>query len=278
MNRHAVRDDSPLVTGDAASATSHRSRNVVVIGGTSGIGRATAAGFLRAGDRVVVVSRSKGSGQRATASIREDASARHGDCEWMQTDVADPKAVSCLFERLADHFDNRLDVAVNAAGIPGIGVSLVDYPDDMFRQVINTNLIGTFLLVKYEARMMLRNTPPGGIIFNFSSVNGVLKAAKNTGPYSASKAAVLGLTKVAANELAGSGIRVVAILPGNINTPLLQKVMDTNPVEVERRIASIPLGRLGQPEEVADVVVVLANHAGYMTGATIVIDGGVGNT
>lgn len=254
---------------------SSSTRHVVVIGGTSGIGLATATEFACRGDRVVAVGRPDGLGRKALPTVSQVGETI--DCEWMPADVSDPEDIDRLFERLRHHFFGRLDVAVNAAGIPGLGSTLLEYPLDAFRKVVDVNLIGTFLLLKQEAAMMIGAPKPGGVIFNVGSVSGVIKAATRTGPYSASKAAVHALTRVAANELASQNIRIISILPGNIETPLLQSVVTTNPGEAKRRIDNIPLGRLGQPREVANMIIALANVSTYVTGTSIVVDGGAGN-
>lgn len=246
-------------------------RNVLVVGGTSGIGLATSVLFGSHGDHVIMVGRP--SGQHASALAAFQAACPGGSATWVGADIAEGAEVDRLFRDLPDLLPmRRLDVAVNAAAIAGPGQHLVDVGDEDFEKVIATNLIGTMRLMRGEARLM-RASGKAGAIINIGSVSGVYKATPGTAAYSASKAAILALTRVAANELAEHDIRVVAVLPGNIDTPLFEEVRRTNPLEAERRLARIPLRRLGQPQEVAEIIHALAS-APFITGAAISIDGG----
>ena len=171
----------------------------------------------------------------------------------------------------------RLDVLVNNAGIAGVTSPIVDYPEDVFDRVMLVNIRGVFLGIKYAAKVMQTN---GGAIINISSVSG-LSGSRAILPYTASKHAVIGMTKVAALELASHGIRVNAVCPAPTATEMMFNLERTqspdNPTAVrERFAASIPLGRYGEPSEIAAAVAFLASsESSFMTGAAVVVDGGL---
>jgi 3alpha(or 20beta)-hydroxysteroid dehydrogenase len=171
----------------------------------------------------------------------------------------------------------RLDVLVNNAGIAGVTSPIVDYPEDVFDRVMLVNIRGVFLGIKHAAKVMQTN---GGAIINISSVSG-LSGSRAILPYTASKHAVIGMTKVAALELASHGIRVNAVCPAPTATEMMFNLERTqspdNPTAVrERFAASIPLGRYGEPSEIAAAVAFLASsESSFMTGAAVVVDGGL---
>lgn len=222
-------------------------RVAVVIGGASGIGAATARALAADGCTVVVADRS-GAEQGATP-----------------VEVTDEASVAALFERVvAEH--GRLDVVVNSAGVSTFG-PITDLPVDEFRRVVDVNLTGSFLVVKHAAPHLGN----GGSIVLLSSLNGRQPGAA-LAPYCAAKAAVNMLTEVAALELGERAIRVNAIAPGLVVTPLTSPAMDIPGVE-DDYLSNTPLGRAGRPEEVADAAVFLS-RAEWLTGTVLDLNGG----
>jgi NAD(P)-dependent dehydrogenase (short-subunit alcohol dehydrogenase family) len=165
----------------------------------------------------------------------------------------------------------KLDVAVNNAGTLEKHAPIAEISDEMFDRVIATNLRGTFIAMKHEVRAMLRGN--GGSIVNISSATGTL-GVPFTAPYTASKHGVNGLTKTAATELARQGVRVNAIAPGGVMTELLRTGPASDEAKLEKAMATIPIGRLGTTEEIANAAVWLASDlSSYVTGAILPVDG-----
>ncbi len=251
-------------------------RVAIVTGGGSGIGRATALAFARAGARVVVAGRRREQGEGTVRAIADTG----GDALFVQTDVSRAAEVEGLVARTLDAY-GRLDCACNSAGTGEPEALLADQPEEEFDRTIGVNLKGVWLCMKYEIAAMRRGGGgAGGTIVNISSLNAV-KAAPTVPFYSASKAGVDSLTKAAALGYAKDGIRVNAIDAGAFSTPMLDGVLDRvsggHPEEAAARYAAaIPLGRIGQPDEIARAVVWLCSDAAsYVTGHTLVVDGGL---
>jgi NAD(P)-dependent dehydrogenase (short-subunit alcohol dehydrogenase family) len=246
-----------------------RDRVALVTGGASGIGRATAVAFARAGARVVVSDVDDAGGEETVARITgEDSQAifLHGD-------VTDPAAVQALVRGAVDRF-GRLDCAFNGAGITGgPGMPTADCPEDVWQRVIAVNLTGVWLCMKYELQEMLRQK--SGVIVNAASVLGTVGLA-NTTAYTAAKHGVLGATRVAAIEYAPHGIRVNAVCPGFVDTPMLANLGLTTDPLIRAGIETLhPMGRLGRPEEIAEAVIWLCSDAAsFVTGHSMLIDGG----
>jgi NAD(P)-dependent dehydrogenase (short-subunit alcohol dehydrogenase family) len=216
------------------------SRVAVVVGGASGIGAAIAEGFTADGWRVVVA-------------------------DLPATDVTDEESVAALLDGvLAEH--GRLDVVVNSAGVSTLG-NVVDLAADEWRRVVDVCLTGAFLVMKHAGQRLSE----GGSIISLSSLNGRQPGA-GLAPYCAAKAGLSMLTQVAALELAPRGIRVNAIAPGLVVTPLTRPAMDIPGIE-DDYLENTPLGRPGRPEEVSDAALYLAN-AGWVTGEVLDINGG----
>ncbi len=249
--------------------TSFKSRVVMVTGGTSGIGRATAVAFGRAGAQVAVASRRRPEGEETVRLVK----AAGGDAIFLPMDVTDSEQVRSTVASCIEAFGG-LDCAFNNAGIEGTAwVKTADYDERMFRKVIDVNLTGVFLSMKHEIPALLARG--GGAIVNMSSVAGLTGGP--VGPaYHASKHGVIGLTKTAALDYARKGIRVNAVCPAVIQTDMGMRLFQQDP-EISSRITEMhPLGRIGTPEEVAAAVLWLcSDESSFVTGEALRIDGGM---
>lgn len=239
----------------------------LVTGGTSGIGRETAVLFAKAGAKVVVAGRREVEGNETVELIR----ATGGEGLFVKTDVAIAAEVEALVQRAVEKF-GRLDVAFNNAGIEGVWMPIVRQSEEDFDRTIGINLKGVWLCLKYEIRQMLKQGG-GGAIVNMSSVTGLVGSG-GAAAYSASKHGVIGLTKSAALETAKSGIRVNAVCPAVVETPMEKRLFSAPPVH-KAVLASHPIGRFGRPAEIAEAVVwMCSDRASFMTGQSLVLDGG----
>ena len=244
----------------------------LVTGGASGIGRATALTFAREGAKLIIADMQEDGGRQTVHMITEQG----GEAIFIQTDITQATAVKALISTAVEIY-GRLDCAHNNAGISGTGIAgtrralTADYPDERWHQVIAINLTGVWLCMKYELAQMLHQG--GGAIVNTASDAGLVGLPGNAA-YVASKHGVVGLTKTAALEYAQQGIRVNCVCPGYIATPMTAPGMQ-DPERMARIIASEPVGRMGQPEEVAEAVVWLCSDAAsFVTGHTMTVDGG----
>jgi len=241
-------------------------RVALVTGGGSGIGRAAAMAFARNGYAVVVADQNEAGAQTAEEIIRFG-----GTGVFIQCDVSDELSVSNLIGEATSRY-GRLDAAFNNAGIEGSQSRTADCTVENFDRVIAVNLRGVWLCMREEIRQMLKQDE-GGSIVNTSSVAGLI-GFPNIPAYAASKHAVIGLTKTAALEYAKSKIRINAVCPGAIETPMLQRFVSSGPKAREAILAAEPIGRVGSAEEVADVVLWLCNSASFVTGTALPVDGG----
>jgi NAD(P)-dependent dehydrogenase (short-subunit alcohol dehydrogenase family) len=241
---------------------------VLVTGGGSGIGRATALAFAREGAHILVADVSEESAI-TTARIVGD---QGGDAHAIGCDVAQAAQVAAMVQSVLDRF-GRLDCAFNNAGVEGgpPGVQMHEYADDTWDNVLDVNLKGVWLCMKYEIQAML--TSGGGAIVNTASIAGL--TAGGNAAYVASKHGVIGLTRRAAVEYGPLGIRVNAVCPGSIRTPMLERLFQRAPDRERMLVDRTPLRRLGMPEDVAETVVWLCSDAAsFVTGHPLVVDGG----
>lgn len=250
-------------------------RVVLVTGGSSGIGRATALAFAREGAAVVIASRGVERGEAVVAELRAV-----GEGEFVQADVSRREDVERLVARVVERF-GRLDVAVNNAAVIDVGVfkETAAFDEDDFDGHVAMNLKSVWLCMKFELEQMLRQGS-GGAIVNVSSINGLGGVPQNS-LYAVAKAGVLALTKSAAQEYATRGIRINAVAAGGFRTSMLESVFtrinESDPRAVEQSYAAmVPLQRIGEPEEAAAAITWLASGAAsYVIGHTMIVDGGV---
>jgi NAD(P)-dependent dehydrogenase (short-subunit alcohol dehydrogenase family) len=239
----------------------------IVTGGTSGIGRDAAILFAKQGAKVVVAGRREAEGNETLDLVRKV----RGDGLFVKTDVSKAAEVRALVDKTVEKFA-RLDFAFNNAGIEGKWIPIAEQSEEDWDQTIDINLKGVWLCMKYEIQQMLKQGK-GGAIVNMSSIAGLMGSA-GAATYCASKHGVMGLTKSGALETARSGIRINAICPAVIETPMGERVFGEP--EMRKYATSLhPLGRFGTPVEVAEAVVwMCSEHASFMTGQWIVLDGG----
>ncbi len=238
----------------------------LMTGGTSGIGRATALAFARAGAKVVVSGRRENEGQQVVDEIKRTG----GEAIFIKADVSDEADVKALIQRTMETY-RRLDYAFNNAGVEQAMTPLTEQTEETFEQVMNVNVKGVLLSMKHEIPALLKTG--GGAIVNTASVAGLIGFP--TMPiYVASKHAVIGLTKSVALEYAKQNVRVNAVAPAAIETRMYEEVAATPEVK-EMFAAAHPIGRIGHPDEVANAVVYLCSDgASFITGHTLTVDGG----
>ncbi|MET0164169.1 MAG: SDR family oxidoreductase [Vicinamibacterales bacterium] len=240
----------------------------LVTGASTGIGRASAIAFAREGAKVVV-SDVNAEGGEATARLLRDSG---GEAVFVKADVSAASEVEALVRKAVAAY-GRLDYAFNNAGIAGtIGAFTHEYPDESWDRVIGINLKGVWLCMRYEIPQMLKQG--GGAIVNTASIWGLV-GAPGASAYVASKHGVVGLTRAAALEYAPKGIRINAVNPGTIRTPILDPFIAAIPEFESMMTARHPIGRIGMPEEVAEAVVWLCSDAAsFVVGQNLPVDGG----
>lgn len=250
----------------------------LVTGGASGIGRVTALAFAREGAKVIVSTDKNIQGAEETLRIIREGG---GEATFIKCDVSKANEVEAMIQKVIEIY-GTLDYAFNNAGIGPDGrripVSLItDCPEEIWDLTLDINLKGVWLCMKYEIRQMVRQRR--GVIVNTSSV-GALRPIPGFGPYAASKAGLIVLTKTAALECAPYGIRVNVICPGlTARTQLAENISKANPEEREQMLKAVPLARMGEPEEVAEAVLWLcSDSASFITGHVMPIDGGLSAT
>lgn len=247
---------------------------VLVTGGSSGIGKATAEKFVAAGAKVIIAARNQQRGEEVANEL---------GATFLSADMSSLPEIESLISSIVAQF-GRLDIAVNNAGTPkGGGKPIFKFDEAEYDEVMDVNLKGVWGCMKYQIAQMLAQEPAGGAIVNVASVN-ALGGSQNGSIYSASKAGVVALTKSAAQEFAEDGIRVNVLAAGAYETPMLNAVVkrsvgddaDAIAAAKERFSGVIPMGRIGNPSEAADVIVWLcSDQASYVTGHTMIADGGL---
>ena len=242
-----------------------RDRVALVTGAGSGIGRAAALAFARTGARVVVSDVDPEKGAETMRMMPASST-------FIPADVSVRPEVEHLIGRAVDLY-GRLDCAFNNAAVEGAIARMHQYPDQVWDRIIGVNLKGTWLCMKYELRQMLKQEK--GAIVNTSSTAGHVGSRGRMSAYIASKHGVLGLTRTAAVEYGAQGIRVNALCPGAIRTPMTDRLLGADPERAERMAQFIPMARFGTPDEVAEAAVWLCSDAAaYVNGLALPIDGG----
>jgi len=238
---------------------------VLVTGGTSGIGRATALAFARRGADIAILGRDADRGHDTAAACR----AAGGAACFITVDLGDTERIGRAIQQARDQL-GRLDIAFNNAGVQERRAPLADQPDEVFDTVFDVNVRSLFLAMKAEIALML---PAGsGVIINNGSVSGLRNPNPGLALYAASKAAVLSLTRSAALEYAPRGLRINAVSPGRVETPMM---LASGIADMSAVAAGLPARRLGRPEEVAEAVVWLASDAAsFVVGHNLCVDGG----
>lgn len=240
----------------------------LVTGGSSGIGRAAAQLFVRDGARVVIADVDTEGGQETVQIVKETG----GSALFLKTDVSKASEVEALINKAVETF-GRLDCAFNNAGIGEIEGRTHLFPEEKWDRIIDINLKGVWLCMKYEITQMLKQG--GGAIVNTSSAAGLIGTVFHP-VYSASKHGVVGLTKSIALQYARDGIRVNAICPGAVRTPMVEKAISANSKYERANLEAEPVGRMAEPREIAEAAVWLCSGAAsFVTGHAMAVDGGM---
>jgi NAD(P)-dependent dehydrogenase (short-subunit alcohol dehydrogenase family) len=241
---------------------------VLVTGASSGIGRATAIKFGEWGAKVVVAARREKEGKETVEMIKKAG----GEAMFVQTDVRIASQVENMVNQTVKKY-GRLDIAFNNAGVGGIMARLVRTSEELFDEVVDTNFKGVWLSMKYEIPVMQKQG--GGVIINNASIAGVA-TAERLSVYSGSKHAVVGISNAAATEYGKDNIRVVTICPGWIKTRMTEELRAQKDADAMIQ-STVPLKRMGEPEEVAEMVIWLASDAAsFVTGGAFIVSGGMG--
>jgi len=247
-----------------ASANRFTNKVALITGAASGIGRATALAFAGERARVAILDRSADALKAVEASLKEAG----GEVLAITCDVSLPDQVEAAVKQVVERF-GRLDIAFNNAGVENKAAPVHEIDVAEWDRIIGINLRGTFVCMKHELAQMVKQG--GGVVVNTSSGAGIRGVAGGAA-YAASKHAIIGLTRSAALDYAKQNIRVNAVLPGNIETPMMDRFTGG---DIQKAIDLEPVGRLGKPEEIAEAVLWMASDlGGFVTGAATVIDGG----
>lgn len=241
-------------------------KTAIVTGSGSGIGRATAQRFAQKGASVVVADVQTESGQETVEEIETNG----GEATFVEVDVTDESDVETMVDVARETYGG-LDIAHNNAGIEGENAALTEFTRDDWQQVLDINLTGVWLSMKHELPALVESG--GGSIVNTSSIAGL--SADGTAAYTASKHGVVGLTKSAAVQHAEQDVRVNAVCPGVVRTPMVERSLADNPDAVEAITEEQPLGRMAEPDEIASVVTWLASdESSFVNGHALPVEGG----
>jgi NAD(P)-dependent dehydrogenase (short-subunit alcohol dehydrogenase family) len=244
-------------------------KTVLVTGSSSGIGRAAVVRFAGEGATVIAAARREKMGEELVAEVGRQG----GRVHFLRTDIADGDSIDALFAMIAREH-GRLDGAFNNAGIESVAAMLPDTPVETYEEVFKTNVQGTWLCLRHEMRMMIEQK--SGAIVNTSSMAGV-RGLPHSSVYVAAKHAIVGMSKSAALDVAALGIRVNCLCPGGVRSEMSARWLERLPGGEAQLAATIPMKRLGEPLELANVALfLLSDLATYMTGAIIEADGGFG--
>jgi NAD(P)-dependent dehydrogenase (short-subunit alcohol dehydrogenase family) len=239
---------------------------VVITGAAGGIGREAALLFSAEGAQVCVADVAPEAGEQTAAECRE--------AFFQQVDVTDGASVEALYRTTAERYGG-IDVLYNNAGVmPADDASILDTAEDAWQRVQDVNTKGVYLCCKHGIRHLLERG--GGSVINVASFVALMGAATSQISYTASKGAVLSMSRELAVEFGGRGVRVNALCPGPVETPLLMRLFDETPGALERRLVHLPLGRLAQAKEIAYGALFLASdESSYVNGSTFLVDGGL---
>ncbi|GAB3177925.1 glucose 1-dehydrogenase [Telluribacter humicola] len=241
---------------------------VVITGGASGVGRATALAFAGEGGRVVVADVAEEGGHATVEMVRQEGA----EAMFITCDVAQPDQLQQLVSETVRTY-GRLDVAINNAGVGGVFARTADVPAEEYHRVVNINLGGVFFGMQYQIRQMLRQG--GGCIVNVASLAG-LRGFANCSIYTATKHAIVGLTKASSAEYARKNIRINAVCPTYTRSPLFEQLLELNPSYEEKFKLNIPMRRYGQPADTAQAILWLCDPRNtFVTGLALPIDGGM---
>ena len=261
-----VRKIYPEKGGYLAMTGQFKGKVALVTGAGAGIGRASTIAFAKEGASVVVGDVATESGNETAEMIKKNG----GEAIFVKTDVSRANDVEMLVKNTVASY-GRLDYAINNAGVEGKTATIADYAEQDWDRIIDINLKGVWLCMKYEIPAMLKHG--GGAIVNVASIAGVV-GFQGMPAYTASKFGVIGLTKVAALDYARANIRVNSVSPGIIHTAMVDRLVATNPEMEPSLVARTPMGRMAQPEEIASVIVWLCSDAAsFVTGHNMVADG-----
>ncbi|CAA0111263.1 2,5-dichloro-2,5-cyclohexadiene-1,4-diol dehydrogenase [Zhongshania aliphaticivorans] len=240
---------------------------VIITGAGSGIGKGTALVMAKEGAKLVLADIDR----EAVEAVCKEVNGIDGDATFIQTDVTDVEQVEAMVDHALKTY-GRLDCAFNNAGIEGQLVPLDEIDVADFDRTMSVNLKGVFLCMKYQIKVMEKSG--GGSIVNNSSVMGMV-ASPLISTYCASKHAVIGLTKSAALDYVNKNIRINAVCPGGVETPMVTQVLKETPDALEDVLAAVPAKRLASPEELAEAVIWLcSDRSSFLTGAAVPVDGG----
>jgi NAD(P)-dependent dehydrogenase (short-subunit alcohol dehydrogenase family) len=253
-----------MAKGEAAA---EKEKIAIITGASSGIGRTTAIALAKVRNKVVLAARRDKEGEETLRLVKESG----GEGIFVKTDVSNEDEVRALVEKTVKRY-GRLDYAFNNAGVVEDPAPFTNKTSSIFDKIMTINVKGVWLSMKHEILQMLKSG--GGAIVNNSSVYGVI-GNPQLPIYTASKHAVLGLTKAAALEYAKAGIRINAVAPGAIETEAMEQSIGNNKQLREALVALHPIGHAGKPEEIANAVVwLLSDKASFVTGHTLLVDGG----